>query len=282
MQGWKQIVRTTAAMAVLSLVPHAARAQASAIPSAQTAPDTTGDRGHKLLDQMIAALGGDAWVNRSYWVLEGKVGTFYKGQPTEGTYGFQEFYRAKPFAERVILITHFGVFIATDHKDVQMVWTPDNGYEVTYKGKKDLPEKDVAEHKRRHAHDLDVVVKDWLHQPGVIVTYEGTNMVERHLAEKVSIVTADNDAATLELDETSHLPLSLSYQYRDPVFKDFDTDTDQFDDYHPVQGIMTPYTITYLHNGDMVSQRFITKVRYETKLDDNLFDPERPLDKKAK
>lgn len=282
MRGWKQTALIATAALILSVAPRVSRAQAYAIPSAQAAPDTNGDRGHKLLDQMVTALGGDAWLNRSYWVIEGKVGTFYKGAPTEGTYGFQEFYRAKPFAERVIIITHFGIFIATDHKDVQMVWTPDNGYEVSYKGKKDLPEKDVTDFKRRRAHTLDVVMKDWIHQPGVIITYEGTDMVGRRLADKVSVLTAENDAVTLELDESSHLPLSLSFQYRDPVFKDFDTDTEQYDSYQPVQGIMTPYTITRLHNGDMVSQRFITKVKYETKLDDNLFDPDRPLDKKAK
>jgi hypothetical protein len=162
------------------------------------------------------------------------------------------------------------------------VWTPEGGYEVTYKGTKPLPAKDVTEYQRRQRHSLEVVVNEWLKQPGVLVTYEGTNMVERRLAEQVSVLTASNDAVTLELDEATHLPLSLSYQWRDPLYKDLNTDVEQFDDYHMVQGVMTPYSFTRLHNGEMVQQRFLTKVVYNAKLAPDLFDPDRKLEKKTK
>ena len=112
--------------------------------------------------------------------------------------------------------------------------------------------------------------------------YEGSNMVERRLADQVSILNADNDAVTLELDESTHLPLSLSFQWRDPLYKDLNTDVQEFDDYHAVQGIMTPYSITRLHNGELTGQRFLTKVVYNAKLAPEMFDPNRLLEKKGK
>ena len=96
------------------------------------------------------------------------------------------------------------------------------------------------------------------------------------------MLAATNDAVTIELDETSHLPLSRTFQSRNPLYRDFDEYVDQYDDYHPMQGIMTPLTITRLKNGDMVSQRFLTKVTYNTSLPADLFDPDRPLTKSAK
>ncbi len=258
-------------------------AQASAIPSAQGDETVAGsDKGRKLLDQMVDALGGPLWLNRQDMVLQGRLATFYKGQPHEGAPGFEEYYRFKPFAERVILVSHFGVFIATDHKDLAEVFTPDAGYEVTYKGKKALPVKDVQDYQRRRAHSLETVVNDWLKQPGVLVTYEGAGMVERRYAEQVSVLTTSNDAVTLNLDATTHLPLSLTFQWRDPVYKDLNTDVQEFDDYHVVQGIATAYSITLLHNGDMTGQRFLTKVAYNSKLAADLFDPDRPLEKSTK
>jgi hypothetical protein len=257
--------------------------QASAIPSAQGDETVAGsDKGRKLLDQMVEALGGPLWLNRQDMVLQGRLATFYKGQPHEGAPGFEEYYRFKPFAERVILVSHFGVFIATDHKDLAEVFTPDAGYEVTYKGKKALPVKDVQDYQRRRAHSLETVVNDWLKQPGVLVTYEGAGMVERRYAEQVSVLTTSNDAVTLNLDATTHLPLSLTFQWRDPVYKDLNTDVQEFDDYHVVQGIATAYSITLLHNGDMTGQRFLTKVAYNSKLAPDLFDPDRPLEKNPK
>jgi hypothetical protein len=266
-------------------------AQASSLPSAQTGalvPSTNGavddpvGKGKKLVGQMIAALGGDAWLNRQDWIFEGRAATFYKGQPHEGAPQFQEYFRAEPFGERVILISHYGVILATDHKDVAEVWTGDNGYEITYKGTHPLPEKDVADYQRRRQHSLDVVVKEWLKQPGVLVTYEGEGMVERHLSEQVNIVTTNNDAVTLQLDEGTHLPLSLSFEWRDPLYKDLNHDMQEFTDYHEIQGIQTPYAITTSHNGDMTGERFLTKVVYNAKLPADLFDPNRKLEKKAK
>ena len=278
--GWLAVV-------MLALLSGVARGQASALPSAQAGPEAQtaageASQGRKLLDKMVAALGGDAWLHREDWIFYGRSASFYKGQPHESVPAFEEYYRAQPFGERIVVITHFGIFIATDHRDIAEVWTPENGFEVTYKGTKALPAKDVAEYQRRRRHSLETVVEEWLKQPGVLVTYEGTNMVERRLAEQVSILTANNDAVTLELDEATHLPLSLSYQWLDPVYKDLNKDVEQFDDYHVVQGIQTPYSITRLHNGDMVMQRFLTKAVYNTKLAPDLFDPERKLEKKTK
>ena len=278
--GMKFVLAMALLCAVLAPRVHA---QASAIPSAQAPSAEAGDvRARKLLAEMVTALGGDAWLNRQDWIFYGRAATFYKGQPHEEAPQIEEYYRAQPFAERVVIITHSGVFIATDHRDIAEVWNADNGYEITYKGTKPLPAKDVDDYERRHQHSLDVVVNDWLKRPGTIVTYAGTEMVERRIANQVSIVTANNDAVTLDLDQDSHLPLSLSFQWHDPLYGDLNTDLQQFADYHSIQGIMTAYSVTALHNGDMTGQRFLTKVVYNTKLPADLFDPDRPLSKKTK
>ena len=271
----------------MALSGTAAHAQASSIPSAapdaqQSAGTQQTDKGRALLDAMVKALGGDAWMNREDWIFHGREATFYKGQPHEGAPEFEEYYRAKPFGERVIIISYYGVIISTNHKDFAEVWTKDDGFEISYKGVKELAAKQIEDYQRRRRHSLEVVVEDWLKQPGVLVTYEGSGMVERRLADQVSVVTANNDAVTVELDETTHLPLRLSFEWRDPLYNDLNKDSLEFDDYHEVQGIMTAFAITRLHNGEMTGQRFLTKASYNAKLPADLFDPTRPLQKKTK
>jgi hypothetical protein len=267
----------------LLAVPARLHAQASALPSAASGPEEPGGgKGKKLLDQMVAALGGDAWLNRTTWTLEGQSASFYQGRPHEGVTHFITYDRAQPYGERVVIITKIGVFFPTDHRDVAEVWTPDNGYEITYKGKKELPKLDVSDFQRRRAHSIDAVVRDWLKQPGVLVTYEGQTTMDRHLAEKVSVLTTTNDAVEILLDTGTHLPLARTFQFRDDRFHDWDTDTEVYDDYQPFQGIMTPMNITRSHNGEMVSQRFFTKVRYNDTISDDVFNPDRSLEKKVK
>jgi hypothetical protein len=257
-----------------------AHAQASGIPSANAEPAVTGERGRKLLDLMVQALGGDAWLNVKDYTVQGHSASFYKGAPNDVTIGFEEFHRVQPFAQRIEIISRLGIFIPTEHRDIVQVWTPDNGYEVTYRGKKELPRDIVADAERRRAHSIEAVVKTWLKEPGVEVVYEGTSMVERHLADKVTVLSAKNDAVTIELDETTHLPLSRTFEFRNETYKDHDVDLEQYDDYHMMDGMMTALKITRYRNGDMAGQRYFDKVSYNKGLAPALFDPDKALQKK--
>lgn len=258
-------------------------AQAAAVPSMQVS-SAEGDtqRGRELLDAMVAALGGDAWLHRQTWIVYGRAAKFYKGQPDAVADQFEEYGRMSPFGLRVVTVAHYGALIATDHRDVAEVWTGDRGYELTYKGTSTMSAKDFAEFERRRKHSLDVVVKDWLKEKDAAVTDMGSRLADSELVDEVNVMTADGDAVTVKLDEGTHLPAGVSYRWRDPEYKDWNTDTVEFADYHEVQGIMTPYSVTMTHNGDKTGERFVTKVRYNVPLAADVFDPNKALGKNGK
>ena len=147
--------------------------------------------------------------------------------------------------------------------DVVQIWTAGNGYEITFKGQTALPKEQVEDYYRRRAHSIEEVVHNWLKAPGVMVVSEGTVMVVRRLADRVTVLTATNDAVTLDLDATTHLPLRRTFRWRNPQFNDYDEESETYDDYHTIQGLPTPLTITRYHNGEMSSQRFLTKCRLQ-------------------
>jgi hypothetical protein len=66
------------------------------------------------------------------------------------------------------------------------------------------------------------------------------------------------------------------------VYKDWNTDVVEFAGYHEIQGIMTPYSVITMHNGEMTSERFLTKAVYNVPLAAELFDPRRPLEPRQK
>ena len=277
LRGWRGLVWVVLAGACARV-----GAQAAAVPSAQVAQVEDADRGRKLLEAMVAALGGEAWLQRQTWIFEGRTARFYKGQPDGGATQFEEYGRVQPFGERVVMVSHFGAIVAKDHRDVAEVWTSENGYEITYKGTRAQPAAEVTEFKRWRRYSVEAVVEEWLKQPGVVVMDEGSKMVERHAADEVSVLSAANDAVTLTLDQRSHLPLSLSFRWRDPLYKDWNTEVEEFADYHVVQGIATPFSIITTHNGDMTGERFLTRAVYNVKLAAELFDPNRKLQTKGK
>jgi hypothetical protein len=263
-------------------------AQAADLPSAAP-PTTTGaqsadQRGHQLIDQMIAALGGRAWLDRATIQTEGRTATFFQGRPNPGVDYANDFRRFTASGQSEALRQEFlgdrGMIMPGKKTYVIHIWIERNGYEVTYKGQTTLPQKQVEEYYRNRAHSIETVVRDWIDAPGVMIVSEGVALVERRLADKVTVLTANNDAVTLELDATSHLPLRCTFQWRNPQFNDFDEEAEEYDDYHIVQGLPTAMTITRYHNGDMTSQRYLTKVEYNLPLAPSLFDPAVPFNAK--
>lgn len=263
------------------LAPRFARAQAADIPSAappSVAGQSDTQRGQILIDQMVAALGGDAWLNRTTEQMEGRLSSFFHGEPNPYTVDYKETRRytgsGLPEADRIGFLTERGMIMPGKMIDVVQIWKEGNGYEITYKGKTELPKQQVEDFYRRQAHSLEEVVRHWIHAPGVMIVAEGQAMVDRKIADKVTVLTADNDAVTLELDATTHLPIRRTFQWRNPQFNDFDEEAETYDDYHTIQGIPTPMTITRYHNGDMSGQRYISKATYGVDAPPSMFDPD--------
>jgi hypothetical protein len=261
--------------------------QANDIPSAapvMPAGQTPEQHGRKLLDEMVEALGGDAWLHRRNMRELGHVGRFFRGTPTGIVIDFtstRQFPTADRFeALRVGFITDKSILLPGKKIDIVQIWTAGKGYEVTYKGRAELPKDQVEDFYRRRDHSIEAVVNTWLKAPGVVVVYEGTTMVERRLAEKVTVLNDSNDAVTLELDSTSHLPLRRKFEWRNETFKDLDEDAEEYADYHTIQGLPTALTISRYHNGDLTSQTFLLKVEYDVDASPDMFNPDVLLKKK--
>ena len=273
--------------ALVLLLPSPLHAQARDLQDASPPlanGQTQEQRGRQLLDQMVTALGGPAWLNRRTATEHGRTAAFFRGAPTGATIEFSEQRQFRtettPPLERIGFLTDKSMILPGKKIDVVQIWTADNGYEITYKGRNTLPKEQVEDYLRRRNHSIEAVIFSWLKAPGVIVISEGTTMVERHIADKVTVLSDSNDAVTLELDATTHLPLSRTFEWRNQQFQDHDEDRETYDDYHTFDGLPTPLTLTRYRNGDMINQRFLTKIEYNVPLPPDTFNAEILVKKK--
>jgi hypothetical protein len=209
-----------------------------------------------VLDAMIKAMGGDAWLNMKNQEREGHYAVFFHGNPDLGTTKFYEFH-AWPDHDR----TEF-----TTHRDVVQFYIGRQGWEVTYRGKKPLPADQVEEYLRRRDHSVETAVKVWMKDPNTILIYEGQQLAERHLADTVTLISSQNEAITIQVDAQTHLPLRRTFQWRDPEYHDKNTEAEEYDGYRTVDGIPTPYTVTRFKNDEMVRQIFIDRVSFNQNL----------------
>jgi hypothetical protein len=233
-----------------------------------------------VLDQAIAALGGQAYLT---YEVKGEQGRYYPlFHGTSGTTGIPYAYYVKyPEKDRFEVIHlqayHFFIFDVgnvplKDKSDVVVIHNGLKGYETTYKGTAAQDPEELRSYLRRRQHSLQWVSRRWISDPGVALFYEGMAVVDGKAADQVTLLSSENDSVTVYLDQNSHLPLKTSYSWRDPQDKQRNTEEEVYDNYKLAQGIMTPHSVTRYYNGDMSQQRFINEVRYDLKLPDSMFE----------
>jgi hypothetical protein len=234
------------------------------------------NKARALIDQAIEALGGNAYLNIEDMTQEGRSYSFHHGEPSGAGGLFWRMYRF-PDKERIEL---------TKKRDVAYVYNGDQGYEITYKGVRYDEPKAVSDFIRRRKYSLEWVLRKWLNEPGMALFYDGPAVAAQKDTQQVTLVNSRNESVDLYFDTSSHLPVKKSFSWRDPTDKERNIEEDIYDNYRPVEGVMTPFSVTHFYNGDMASQRFLNSIRYNTGLNDSLFnvnvtyDPNKPAPRK--
>jgi hypothetical protein len=259
------IIALISVLCALTATAQAPQSSASSVSSATSPPhspqDANARKARSLLDECIQAMGGQAWLNLQDMEQQGRSYAYSHGQPNSlGTLFWRSW--KYPDKERVEL---------TKQRDVVFINVGENGYEVTYKGTAAQEPDQLADYNRRHRHSLEVVLRQWLNQPGTALFYDGPAVAEQKPADSVTILTAGNDSVTLFLDNHTHLPIKKTFEWRDPADRLKNVEGEIFDNWRLEQGIMTPHSLLRSHNGDVTNQRFITNVRYNAGLPDSLF-----------
>jgi hypothetical protein len=241
----------------------------AAMSAAQTTPapaipidQQNAAKARALLDQAIEALGGNAYLNIEDMTQEGRSYSFHHGEPSGAGALFWRLYRF-PDKERIEL---------TKKRDVAYVYRGDQGFEITYKGVRADDPKSVADFVRRRKYSLEWVLRKWLHEPGMALFYDGPAVAAERDTQEVTLVSTHNESVDLYFDTSSHLPVKKSFSWRDPTDKEKNIEEEVYDNYKPVEGVMTPFSVTRFYNGDMAGQRFLNSIRYNTGLNDSLFN----------
>jgi hypothetical protein len=227
---------------------------------------TNQQKARALVDQMIQALGGQAYLTAQDYYAEGRSGSFHN----ESLVGSTLFYRfwKWPDKDRIEL---------TKQRDIVQLYVGDDAYEITYKGIRPLSlekkEERVKQAIIRRHYSLENVLRNWLKEPGILLLDEGPSISEGHMAEKLTIINSKNESVTILVDPSTHLPLEKRFSTRDPRYRERDEEVQIYGDWKEFQGINTPRMTVIKRNGETISQQIILNITYNIHPSDALFDP---------
>lgn len=218
-----------------------------------------------VIDKMIATMGGQAYLTVQDSFSEGRYGRFHNDQQVGGAEFFR--YWEWPDKDRWEL---------TKQRDVIQLYLGDTAWEITFRGAHEMdPKKDdsvrLAMIRRHYA--LENILRIWLNAPGTALFDEGPTLTEARMTERITIMNAENEAATILVNLDTHLPVARSFTIRDPQSRERDTETEIYDNWRMVQGINTPYSTAVKRNGDIVRQVFLSSITYNNRPPENIFSP---------
>jgi len=250
---------TAAAQAGAQSPSNSAPAKNSSIPPDQE----NAHQAHELLDQAIKALGGDLYLGIHDMQEQGRTYTFYHGRPSSNGVFFWRFLEY-PGKERIEL---------TPQRDIAYIYSGDKGYEVTYKGPREVEKKDLEDYQRHRRLSLETILRSWVNDPTVALFFDGAALAGSLAAKRVTLINAKNEAVSIYFDIDTNLPIKKSHSWRDPVDKERNVEEETYDGYRLVDGVMTPFGFTRYFNGDMQTERFVTSASYNKGLNEAMFDP---------
>jgi hypothetical protein len=246
---------------LLALFGLAASRDAAAQSDQFLMPEQSAAKAKQLLQEVIVALGGGTYLNVHDSTCTGRIGSFDHGGNLTGFGHFID-YEVPPDKERQENLPK---------RNIIEVYNGDKGWDLDRGGVSEAPEVDLIDFVEGNKKDLDNILRYRIHEPDMVFRYGGPDIVELKQADWIELVDSDNRTIRIAIATATHLPIKKIVDTRDPKTRMKSEEIEYYSNYHPIEGIQTPFQITRERNGIKIWQVFFDKCEYNTSLSDSLF-----------
>ncbi len=228
-------------------------------------------KGREVVQQVITALGGDNFLHMQNRVSSGRIYGFFHDQLSglDLAQTYVEYLDSAPkngiaLRERQLL---------GKKRDYSYLFLPDQGWDVTYRGARPVPDEDWERYIRTNRNDILYMLRYRLKEPGMLVDYIGSDIyVSRHV-EIIELTDLTNQTVRVYLDHNTMLPLHQTFAWMDEKTRQRNDEATDFDKYRDAgSGVMWPFSIERSRNGYKAFQQFADKVEINQPLPPKLFD----------
>ncbi len=268
--------------ALLALIVAAACGKsASARPAQELLPEESAVKGRQLVQQTIAALGGQAYLNVRDTDCDGRVAQYGVAGTLMGFTLFRDLWLL-PDKNRVEYIskgehTILGFVLGTDDLSIThggaliTVFTGEDGWTLDKAGVSNEPEDLVKTFNEEVKYGMNNMLRRRMNEPGVEIRYVGTDLIDMKESEWIEFADRDHRILRLGIDRYTHLPLRWVVYTRDPESREHTEVVTSYTQYMTVDGVKTPLNIETSRNNRKLSQTFLDECKYNSNVAPDLF-----------
>ena len=227
-------------------------------------PSRIDPKAQQVLDRVVRALGGPAFLNMKRLTTRGRVYSI----TDESTSGFAPFESAVEYPDK-------RRFTYGKKLPVILINNGDQEWELDQYGQTDQLPEQVRRWKISSRYSLENLLRLRIHEPGMLIQMGGVDFVDNVATLSLDVVDAQATQLKLDLNRQTSLPVSIIYRVRDPKTGDWNEFADVYSDYKDIQGIMTPMHIARFVDGERVSEIFRSYAHYDDDYPSTYFQPVR-------
>jgi len=230
-------------------------------------------RARKIIDDAVAALGGDKFLNMEDRIESGRAYSFYR----ESLSGLS----VATIYTRYLTVTEgktgeeLGVrerqAFGKNEDSGYVLFREDGGWDVTFRGAREVTQDRLDRYRDTTLRNIFYILRIRLHEQRLTFDYKGFDVVENQPVEIVDIVDSQNRVVTAYFHQSTKLPVRQSFVWRDPQTKDRNEEVTRFARYQESSGIQWPHQITRERNGERIYQIFSEFVTFNRDLTDSIF-----------
>jgi hypothetical protein len=235
---------------------------------------TSQERGKRAIDETVAALGGDNFLSMQDRVETGRAYSFYREELSGlslATVYTRYLKRPEPPEPGTILVRERQSF-GKNERSGAVLFADGKGYQITFRGARPLPEESVNRFRDSTLHNIFYILRQRLDEAGLIIEYQGSDIVDNLPVEIVNITDADNRTVTVYLNRSTHLPVRQLYVWRDPKTRERNEEVTIYSKYREVGGgVQWPFDLQRVRNDRKIFEMYSDSVEINKGLTDELF-----------
>lgn len=246
----------------------AAVALACALPLG--APAAPPGKGRQVVDQALAALGGDRFLHMHSRMASGRIYSFFHDEMNgyDVTTIYTE-YLDNPSAKGLRVRERE---LLGKKQDYSYLFLADQGWDVTFRGARPLPDETWERYARTTRNDILYLLRIRRDEPGMLYDYVGSEVHISTHVEVVDITDASGSTVRVYFDHNTFLPVRQSFSWLDPVTRQRNDEVTEFNKWRDAGGVQWPFTIERHRNGYKTYQMFANKVEADPSVPANLFE----------
>lgn len=238
-------------------------------------------RGRQIIDDAIAVLGGQKFLDVENLVESGRAYSFYQSQLSGLSVAkFMTRYVPVEAGKTDSFVGQQEYQGLGKEESFYVLFRDEGAWEVTYRGPTKLDKDQVERHKDTVLHNLFYILRKRLNEPGMVFEYKGSDVIDNTPVNIVEIIDAKNKVVTAYFHPTTKLPVRQLYVWRNAARERFDEVT-RFSRYREVDGTQWPFQIHRERNGQKIYEMFADSVQINQNLPEDHFaiptDASRPF-----